>query len=322
MGHTNRGWVVTFAMLLAAVATNAFPQTFPSRPITVVMPIPATTAFYVMMRQMADEIQAKTGKSIVLDPTIGADGTLAPARVRRTEADGHTIGLTWDGPLTINPSLPTGTDYDPLRDFDYITLLTRLGTFFAASPQAPFNTIQELVAYAKARPGAVKFGRASTNPRLFMLQLEEAAGVKFLDVPYKSNVQTAPAVMVGEVDIISTTAGSVVAHVQAGKMKGLFIGSRERSPLHPNTQSISEVYPNLEFSSWYGLYAKRGTPADAIAWHHREWTAALKNPKIAERMEKTFGYIVVAGSPQQMADQVRRELPLYKQLLTKYPMSE
>src|SRR5688572_14190339 len=130
MSHVNRA-LIAVATLLGAVATNAFAQTFPSRPITVVMPIPATTAFYTMMRQMADEIQAKTGKSIVLDTALGADGTLAPARVRRSEADGHTIGLTWDGPLTINPSLPTGTDYDPLKDFDYITLLTRLGTFFA-----------------------------------------------------------------------------------------------------------------------------------------------------------------------------------------------
>jgi tripartite-type tricarboxylate transporter receptor subunit TctC len=310
------------ATLLSAASPELSAQTFPTKPVTLLSPLAASNAYYLLLRQMADSIQAKTGRSIVFDVVLGADGTLAPARIKRSEPDGHTIALTWAAPLTLNPLIGKDQQYDPLKDFAYITMLTRHGTLFVAGTHFPASSVQELIAYAKSKPGAVRFGQAATGSRVGTFQLEEIAGVKFLDVPYKSSAQAEIALLGGEVDVIPTTVGTVLAQVKAGKMKPLFIGSKSRSQVMPDVPSISETYPNLEVVSWYALYAPAGTPADRIEWHHREWTTALKDPKIAERLQSGFGFEIVASSPAAVLDQVRRELPAHARVVKQHNIGQ
>jgi tripartite-type tricarboxylate transporter receptor subunit TctC len=310
------------AAALWAVAGGAAAQAFPSKTVTVVMPIATSTAFYIAIRQMADLIQTKTGRSIVLEPVIGASGTLAPARVKRSEPDGHTIGLTWAAPLTLNPVLSKDQPYDPLKDFAYIAMLTKHGIFMVAGAQFGPNNLQELVALAKAKPGTVRFGQAAAGSRIGAIQIEEASGAKFLEVPYKSSAQSEIAALSGEIDFFATTAGTAMGQIKAGKMKGLFIGSKNRSPLHPNVPSVAETFPDLEIVSWYALYAPAGTPADRIEWHHREWIAALKDPKIAAQMQNTFGYDIVAAPGSAVLEQVKRELPIHARIVKQHNISE
>jgi tripartite-type tricarboxylate transporter receptor subunit TctC len=104
-------------------------------------------------------------------------------------------------------------------------------------------------------------------------------------------------------------------------MKGIFIGSRNRSPLLPNVQSISEVYPNVEIVSWYTLFAPAKTPADRIEWLHREWTGALKDPKIADRMQNSFGYDIIASRPQDVIEQIKREIPVNSRIIREYKLT-
>ncbi len=219
------GAVLALSGAGALVSPPAAAQAFPSRPITVIMPIAASTAFYITMREMADQIQAKAGRPIVFDQQIGASGMLGPARVKRSEADGHTIGLSWAAPLSLNVLFPN-PQYDPLKDLAYISMLTRHGIYFTAGAHVPANTLQELVALAKAKPESVKIAQAATGSLVGILQLQEAAGVKFLIVPYKSSAQGEVAAMSGEVDMVATTAGTAREHVRAGKMKGIFIFHR------------------------------------------------------------------------------------------------
>jgi tripartite-type tricarboxylate transporter receptor subunit TctC len=311
-----------FAAFAVQFAPNASAQAFPSKTVTMVVPIATSTAFYIAIRQMADQIQTKTGRNIVLEPVLGASGTLAPARVKRSEPDGHTIGLTWAAPLTLNPVLSKDQPYDPLKDFSYIAMLTRHGIFFVAGAQFAPNNLQELIAAAKAKPGTVRFGQAAAGSRVGAIQLEEAAGVKFLEVPYKSSGQSEIAALAGEIDFFATTAGSAMGQIKAGKMKGLFIGSKNRSSLHPNVASVSETFPDLEIVSWYALYAPAGTPADRVDWHYREWVGALKDPKNAERMQNTFGYDVIAGPGSAVLEQVRRELPIHARIVKQHNITE
>jgi tripartite-type tricarboxylate transporter receptor subunit TctC len=201
-------------------------------------------------------------------------------------------------------------------------MLTKHGIFFVAGSQFASNSLQELVALAKAKPGSVRFGQAASGSRIGAIQIEEAAGIKLMDVPYKSSAQSEVATLAGEVDFYATTAGSAIGQIKAGKMKGLFIGSKNRSPLHPNVPSVAEMFPELEIVSWYALYAPVGTPASAIDWHYREWTAALKDSKMAERMQNVFGYDIIAGNGQMVLDQVKRELPVHARIVKQYGISE
>lgn len=308
--------------VLAVASAGAHAQAFPSKTVTMVMPIAASTAYYIVMRQMADQIQAKTGASIVFDVALGASGTLGPARVKRSEADGHTVGLTWAAPMTLNPLFAKDAQYDPVKDFAYVMMLTQHGIFWAGRVGFGPNNLAETVALAKAKPDTVRIGYAGTGSLLGILEIEEASGVKFLKVPYKTSGQFDAALLGGEIDIGLTTAGTALAQIKAGKLKGIVIGSRKRSSLHPNVGSMAEVYPNVESGSWYAIYAPAGTPADRLAWQYREWSAALKDPKIAERMEQGFGYEVIAAPGQAVMDQVKREIDSNQRIVRKYNISE
>jgi tripartite-type tricarboxylate transporter receptor subunit TctC len=305
------------AVLLAA-STSAFSQAFPSKNITLIMPLPASSTYTVLLRAMGDMIQQKTGKPIVMDPAIGADGTIAPQKLARAEPDGHTISLVWAAPMTLNPHIQKDIGYDPVRDFAPITMLTRHGQFFVAHPGFPANNLREFIALAKAKPGTIKVGTAGTGGKVGLIQLSEATGVKLLEVPYKSPGQMDPAVMSGEVDVVVYTVGATIGYVRSGKVKPLFIGSKNRSPLAPDVKSMSEDIPNFEMVSWFALIAPAKTPADRIEWLNREWNAALKDPKIADRMTNGLGYDIVAGSPQDLANQIKAELPMYERIVKEH----
>jgi len=310
------------AVALAVASGAASGQTFPSKPVTVVMPISASTAFYIMLRQMADQIQARTGANIVFDVALGANGTLGPAKVKRAEGDGYTIGLTWAAPITLNPLYAKDAPYDPQKDFSYIMMLTQHGIFWNARTAFGPNNLAETIALAKAKPETIKVGYAGTGSLIGILEIEDAAGVKFMKVPYKTSGQFDAALLGGEIDIGLTTAGTALPQIKAGKMKGIVIGSRKRSVLHPNVGSMAEMFPNVKSGSWYALYAPAGVPADRVAWHYREWSAAIKDPKNTERMENSFGYEVIAGPGQVVADQVRREIASNQRIVKKYNITE
>jgi len=311
-----------FGAVLALMAPNAYGQAYPSGRTTLVIPIAPSLAFSVVIRQLADQIQAKTGQPIVFDYVIGADGTLGPPKVKRAKPDGYTIGLTYANPMTVNPYVEKEQRYDPLKDFTYITMLTRHGVLYVANNNFAANTIQDLVAMAKAKPNTVKIASAGVSARVWILQLEEAAGIRFFEIPYKSGADYAVALMSGDADIAGSTVGSQIGLIKGGKLKPIFIGSRSRSPMLPETPSISEVYPNAEMISWYALYAPAGTPQDRIDWLYREWTAAVKDPQMVEKIQTTFGYEVVGSTPQELLDQIKREIPITQRLAKERNLSE
>jgi tripartite-type tricarboxylate transporter receptor subunit TctC len=314
--------IAASSIALMALSGASHAQAYPSRTISLAMPIGPNVAYYHMVRQMADLIQARTGATIAFDPTLGANGVLTPAKVKRSEPDGHTIGLVFASAMTMEPLVWKDRLYDPLTDFAYLTMLTQHGIVFLARNGFAPNNLTETIAFAKANPEVAKVGTASTAGLVGLVQIEDAAGIKFFKVPYKSSGQFDAAILAGEIDMIYQAAGTAIGLVKGGRMKALFIGSRKRSPLLPNVQSISEVIPNIEVGSWYALIAAAGTPADRVNWHVREWGAALKDPKIADSLEKQQGFEVVGSTPQALADQVKRELAANQGTIKKYNIKE
>jgi tripartite-type tricarboxylate transporter receptor subunit TctC len=307
--------VVLASVLALLFSTVANAQAFPSRTITVLTPIPPGNSYQIALRQMADTIQQRTGATIIMEPAVGANGIIPLQKLARAEADGYTLAICWAAPLTLNPHISPDIGYDPLRDFAPVMMITRHGIPFFALASSPVNNVRDLVALAKAKPGQVKIGYGGTGSRVGIIQLAEAAGVQFLEVPYKSPAQQSPALLSGEVDILVHALSEQIGLIQAGKVKSIFIGSKNRSPMIPNVASITEVYPNVEIGSWFAVMAPAKTPADRISWHNREWNAALKDPKIIDRMQNTFGYEVIGGAPRVVTDQVAAESPVYARIV-------
>lgn len=310
------------ALAVAGASTSAFaqssPQAFPSKNITLLNALPPSSTYSVMLRAMGDMIQAKSGRTVVIEPVVGADGVLAPQRVARSDPDGHTIGLVWAAPMTLNPLFTKDIGYDPQRDLLPVTMLTRHGNQIIVGGNFAANNVQELIALAKQKPGQIKIGTAGTGSKVGLIQLEEAGGVKFLEVPYKSPAQLVTAGISGEVDGMFQTIGATIGNIKQGQLKMLFVGTKNRSPLMPNTPSIAETYKDLEILSWFALIAPAKTPSSAIDWHYREWTAALKDPKVADRMQNALGYDIVASTPQQLADQIKAEIAVHSRIVKQY----
>jgi len=312
--------VCTVALTFTSAA--AFGQAFPSKNITLLNALPPSSTYSVMLRAMGDMIQAKTGRTIVIEPVVGAGGVLAPQRVARSDPDGHTIGLVWAAPMTLNPLFTKDIGYDPQKDLAPITMLTKHGNQIIVGTKFPANNLQELIALAKSKPGQIKIGTAGTGSQVGLIQLEEAGGVKFLEVPYKNPTQLVTAGISGEIDGMFQTVGATIGHMQQGQLKMLFVGTKTRSPLVPNVPSISETYKGIEILSWFALVAPGKTPADRIDWHYREWTAALKDPKIADRMQNALGYDIVASTPQELANQIQAEIPVHARIVKQHNITQ
>jgi tripartite-type tricarboxylate transporter receptor subunit TctC len=304
------------------VAADCNAQPFPAKPVTIQMPTPAGSTFDVILRRMLDSYTARTGRPFVLNPAIGGLGTIAPASLLRAEPDGHTIALTYAAPMTLSPLIMSPAPYDPLRDFAPVSLMTRHGILFVANPKFPASTLAETIALAKAKPRGVSVGFTGSGARVGIILLGSAAGVEFLEVPYKGSDQHQTAAISGSIDSASSTVGLALENIRAGKLKPLFIGSRSRSPLLPNVASISETYPGVEAVSWYALVAPAKTPADRIAWLNREFNAAIRDPKVVDLITNQLAYEIVASTPDELTRVMKAELAINAKVVKEHNIQE
>ncbi len=258
-----------------------------------------------------------TGATLVVNPMPGGLGTLAPSSLLRSPADGQTVALIFAAPLTLTPQSMKTPPYDPLKDLAPVTMLTRHGLTYLANPQFPPNNVAELIAFARANPGKVTVGFAGGGSQAHMLQISSATGVTFLGVPYKSSAAFMQGLLAGEVNIAIQTPGDALELLKSGKVKGLFIGSRNRSAKMPNVPSITETYPDLEGVSWFGVVARAGTPRDRIDWLNREFNISVRSPRVQAQIDQ-MAYETVAGSPDDMSAIIKREIAIYTKIVKDY----
>ena len=302
---------------LAAPSAPALAQAFPSRPITIHSSVAAGASYEILLRTVAEDWQARTGATLIVNPMPGGLGTLAPASLLRSPADGQTVALIFAAPLTLTPQSMKTPPYDPIKDLAPVTMLTRHGLTYLANPQFQPNNVAELIAFARANPGKVTVGYAGGGSQAHMLQISSATGVTFLGVPYKSSAAFMQGLLAGEINIAIQTPGDALELLKSGKVKGLFIGSRNRSAKMPNVQSITETYPDLEGVSWFGVVARAGTPRDRIDWLNREFNLSVKTPRVQAQIDQ-MAYDTVAGSPDDMAEIIRKEIAVYTKIVKDY----
>ena len=304
-----------FACIAVAGAAGLTPlqasaQAYPLKPITIHSVLPAGGSFDPLLRIMIEDIQARTGKTMIINPMVGALGTLAPGALVRAEKDGYTVALVFAATLTLSPQVMKTPPFDPVRDLAPVSLLTRHPLFLIANPNLPADSVADLLQLARSKPGGLSVSYVGAGSQIFVAQVAAAAGVKFLGVPYKSATQQYPAVMTGETDMAIVNLGPVLPLIKAGKVKPMFFGSATRTAQMPAVPIIAETFPSLEGGSWFGIVAPVGTPRDRIDWLNRELIAALKTPR-AQEMAATLAFDIVASTPQQMGEEIRREIAMY-----------
>ena len=289
---------------LAIGLTSPAQAQYPSRPIRIVVPYPAGGGIDVMSRLIAQRLAQRFNQSVVVENKPGAGTLVAAESVARAAPDGHTLMITTDATITINPHLYTKLPYDPVKDFSPVTQLVLLNQLLLAHPDVPAANLRELIAYAKAQPAKLNYASygVGSQPHLAMEILKSQAGIDILHVPYKGIPQAVPAAMAGEVQLTFSGAASTQAHLKSGRLKALAIGGKARLALLPDVPTFAEQgFPEVPANAWFGLFVPAATPPDIVARLHAEVTRFLKEPEFVQKEIAAKGYELVAGTPAEFA---------------------
>lgn len=304
----------SLAIAALMLASTAGAQGYPRKPIVFWAPAPGG-ALEAIHRAVFDKVRENTGAVLVFEGKPGGGGAVALQALKAAAPDGYTFALPWASAITLNPLTNKTQNIDPLKDFVPVTTVISLAVVSAAREDFPAQDIRDLVAMAKAKPESVRVGVFGAGNRLWLAQLEEKTGVKFLPVPYKSTTEHLAATMGGHLDTHFETVGTMLAH--KGKLKALSYGGSKASPQLPAVPLVRNLY-QFDMQSWFGVVAPLGTPPVAVDWVSREINKALKDPKILQLIEAN-GFTPEGSTPQDFAKMLRAEVAQNGELVRKYP---
>jgi tripartite-type tricarboxylate transporter receptor subunit TctC len=299
------------AALAAAllVGASAAAQTFPAKPIRVVVPFTPGSGTDIVARAVGEKLSVSLGQPVVVENRPGAGGTIGANLVAKAEPDGYTL-LVHSSGHTVNPALYSNLPYDTVQDFAGVTPLASLPNVLIVAPDAGFKSVQELVAAAKAKPGQLNYASAGTGSATHMNaeKFRARAGFTATHIPYKGTPEAITDTMTGRVDFFFAPLVSARPMIEDGKVLALAVGTRERSPLLPAVPTTVEAgIEDSDYNFWVGMFAPAKTPREIVAKLNRETLKALQTPELSERL-RTLGATPMPMAPERFDAYVRDEV--------------
>nr|WP_232539858.1 tripartite tricarboxylate transporter substrate binding protein [Azohydromonas aeria] len=294
--------------LLGAASVAAHAQDYPVKPVTLVVSFSAGGNNDLRARQLGVPVGQLLKQTIVVDNKPGASGNIGHEFVSRAAGDGYTLGIGAMGPLAVNPTLFPKVNFNP-KDFVPVVLIERAPLVLVTRVEKPFKTFKDVVAAAKAKPGALTIGNAGTGGahHLSAELMEEAAGLELLGVPYKGGGPAATALLSGEIDMMFEQTYAALPSIQAGKTRALAVTSDKRLPSLPDVPTMAELgYPQVTVSNWLGVIAPKGTPKPVVAKLNAAFNQALADPALREKIAGP-GNVVGGGSPEEFGAFIEAE---------------
>jgi tripartite-type tricarboxylate transporter receptor subunit TctC len=283
--------------LAAAIATPAPAQEWPQRTVRIVVAFGAGGGSDIVGRILAQALQDKLGQPFVVENRPGAAGTLGNEIVARADKDGYTYGIMTAGQIiaaVMNKSLR----YDTLTAFDPVAQVATAGLIIITRPDFPAGSVKELVALAKASPGKIVFASPGfgATQHLAVELFKQTAGIDMLHVPYRTSPEATTALLAKQVDVLFETVSAALGHVQSGQLKALAVTGKDRFPAVPDVPAAIEsgVLPGYDVTTWYGVFAPRGSPGAIIAKLNKTLNEVIAEPAVRERL--TAAGVVVQGS--------------------------
>ena len=306
--------VRAFVFVLLAASTTAFAQ-FPSRAITILVPIPPGGAPDIAARVVAAKLSENIGQPVVVENRAGANGNIATDLVAKAAPDGHTLGLLADSQITINPHLYK-MPLDTLRDLTPVTPVAVNQFVLTVNPSLPVRTFPEFVAYAKKAnpPLAYASGGNGSQHHLTMEMLKQRAGINLLHVPYKGGAPAATATVAG--DTMAMWSGSSNApQIKAGRLRPLAVSGAQRSAQYPELPTIGEFYPGFENSIWLGLFGPANVPENVLVKLRAELKRVLEAPDVKEKLNAAGGLDPYVASPEEFTALIKRDYAKYAKVV-------
>ena len=302
-------FVFLWAALLTCASTAASAQAYPGRPIHIIAPFPAGGGYDFLSRLIGQEMSRTFGQPVIVENKSGANGNIGTDFVAKAPADGYTLLMGGNSPISLNVSLYPKLPYDPVKDFEAVSRVAMQPNLFAAHPKVPVKSVAELIQLARANPGKLTYAsNGNGSPQhLAAEQLKQMAGIDLVHVPYKGAAPTAAALLAGEVSVAFNVILLPLPHVQSGKLTGLAVASSKRSPLAPDIPTLTELGYPIDIDTWYGLLAPAGTPRDVIAKLNSEVIRILNSRDIRDRT-RSQGIELGGSTPEEFAAFIRADI--------------
>jgi tripartite-type tricarboxylate transporter receptor subunit TctC len=301
------GALVVLASVAAPLLTQA--QTYPVKPVRVVIPYPPGSTPDIVGRTLSSRLQESLGQPFVVENRTGAGGNIGAEAVAKAPADGYTLLIGINGPAAINKFLYKGLGYDSDRDLMPVSLLAASPQMLVTTPAVPANGFREFIDYVRANPGRLSYGSVGSGSasHLTMELLKSDARLFIVHIPYRGFPPAVTDMLAGNIDTMFAIIPAVLPQVRAGRMKALAVTGLKRSQLAPDVPSVGELgYPQLESLAWIGLLAPTGTPSAVIGRLSQETLKSMRTGEVRDSLGKQ-GFDVVASSPDEFTSWIRAE---------------
>lgn len=303
----------TALLCLSLLSLVAHAQTWPSKPVKVVVAFTAGGTTDILARNVGQQLSEKLKQPFIIENKPGAGGNTGTELVLRAAPDGYTLIVNSVGPIAVNPTLYPKLPYNPLTELVPIVQIADVPNVLVVHPSVPAKTVEEFVAYARANPGKLNCGSTGigTSSHLSCFVLAKRAGFEAVHVPYKG-ADALRDLMAGRVQFMFATIPSVKQHIDSGALRAVAVSSAQRSRSMPNVPTVAERgYPGFEAGSWFGFFAPKGTPADVVATLNKAVNEIIGVPAFEAALIKE-GADPVGGTPQQFAAFVQREFEKWR----------
>jgi len=304
-------------LLAVGLSLSVSAQTWPAKPVRLVVPFPAGGATDILSRALSQELAKKLGQSIVVDNKPGAGGTIGALAGAQAAPDGYTLLLTTSSTHSIGPAINPRMPYNAEADFTPIVYVASSPQVILVPMTSPAKNLREFIDYARKNPGRLNYA-SSGNGTISNLSTENfkaQSGTFLVHIPYRGTGLSIADLISGKVDVLFDSVVSGMPHVRDGKLRALAVTSPKRSALAPELPAVSELLPGFESVTWFGVYGPRGLPPEIVARVNQAVNAALAEPDLKERFAR-LGAETTGGTPQAFAAVVKAESVKWKKVIT------
>jgi tripartite-type tricarboxylate transporter receptor subunit TctC len=301
---------------LAWLAAAASAQTFPSKPVRLLVPFPAGGATDIFARALSQKLPEKLGAQVVVENRPGAGGSLGSDLGAKAQPDGYTLLLATTSTHTIGPALNPRLPYDSVKDFTPIVHVGNAPSIMLVPNHSPAKTVKEWIEYARANPGRLNYA-SSGNGTIVQLTAElfkAQAGLFVVHIPYKGTALSIPDLVSGKLDVLFDSLPSGLPHVRDGRLRALGVTTAQRTPLAPDLPAIAEVLPGYESNTWFGLYGPRGLPAEIVVKINAAVNQTLSDPEVKDKLFR-LGIEPVGGSPAAFTSMLAQESAKWRRII-------
>jgi tripartite-type tricarboxylate transporter receptor subunit TctC len=316
---TRRMFALAMAALCGLISAGApaHAQSYPTRPIKMIVPFPPGGPIGTTARLVAEQISSRLGQSVVVEDRPGAGATIGVAAAAAAEPDGYTLLFGSSGSLAVSPALYRNIKYDPVKSFTPVAMVSIGALLFVVNPSLPASTVKDYVAYAKANPGKLNYGAGlGTPPHVGWGLLKTMAGTDLVFIPYKGAAPAITDLLAGQTHLIIDAPGSLLAHVEAGKLRALAVTTPERVSYLPDIPTMVESgYPDFVMTFWTGVLVPAGTPQPIVSRLNAVINESLQSPELRASLAR-FRVEPKPGSPEAFGKFVAAEVQKWSGVIT------